>query len=194
MAFNKLSCLLWMQNNILPNVLNISGHTGPLGYWHWRPWTGPYWWRLVLPSKDPIKSVHLHESSEASQCSSVVRLSASSARCMMRDVSIKHIYRSTVPCKKLDRMFLDNISLNTQCRAPKPSPVGYTEWPTLWEIWNEQGGGQPPEWGSKQFAPDLKRTQEGKLSTSTFKRNLHPQRAYWFWECRGQFHTLWIIH
>ena len=48
-------------------------------------------------------------------------------------------------------------------------------------------GGQPPEWESKQFAPDLKTpqnwTQVGKLSASNFKRNLHPQRAYWFWEC-----------
>ncbi len=28
--------------------------------------------------------------------------------------------------------------------------------PTLWEIWNEQGGGQLAEWESKQFSPDLK--------------------------------------
>ena len=28
-------------------------------------------------------------------------------------------------------------------------------------------------------------TQEGKLSASTFKRNLHSQQAYWFWECRS---------
>ena len=81
---------------------------------------------------------------------------------------------------------------------------------TLWEIWNERGGGQPPEWESKQFAPDLKIislkrscihphwitpqnwTQEGKLSASTFKRDFHPQRAYWFWECMTKGKDLYI--
>ncbi len=77
--------------------------------------------------------------------------------------------------------------------------------PTLWEIYNQRGGGQPCGWESRHFAPDLKSNfqfhfisfclnhtiiqqislQNGKLPTTGLKQNLHFQQAQQFLACKN---------